>query len=132
GHERQRALQDRDEGQPPIGVVRPDPGTELGDLGGDLLLADENLTDVGDEVDPGLGHAAPPGSIAGGSPSDDPSGSRSTSGSPGSPAAAAAAAASRAITAGSRSGMTWPDVPLRASAIASRPNLSIRARKSRA
>ena len=46
GHERQRPLEHRHEGQGPSRVVRADPRAELADLGRDLVLGQQDLGDV--------------------------------------------------------------------------------------
>ena len=55
GHERQGALEDAHQGEVSAGVVGRDAATELGHLGGDLLLGQEDLADVGLEID-GMAH----------------------------------------------------------------------------
>ena len=139
-------------GQLAAGVVGADPRPELPHLGLDLLLRDEDLGDVGLEIDRGL-HALALACSAGtrsvratAAPAMMPGadGSR-LHGGPGVSVPAGASVATTAPRAGparpsrpashqaaDRVGVLWPAVPLSSSASSSRPYLSIRARKSRA
>ena len=115
GHERQRALEDRDEGQLAAGVVGADARAELAHLGRDLLLVEQDLGDIGVEVH----DVAHPGT-AGPSVATSAAAARRRrrlvrpGAVPGSAVPASAVpivAAGTAPPSGSYGAATWPDVP---------------------